>query len=293
MNEMNETMRRIIVEELQWEPADTSVVYQQDGLTNQNYILSKGTRKLALRLSGAGSERLGIRREAELAAIQAAADAGIGVEVVYFSTDTGHMVTQYIDGVKWDDSSAGTEVNMKRIAETLEKVHSLPPIPYDFSPYRDIKERIQYAALHQLELPRDMDRFLEKLEAVRQDRAAGGQLQIALCHNDPFPNNFLDDGTVRLIDWEYAGMGDVMYDLACVCAAYSPAQRRTFLTHYYGQCDGATLYSLDQMSYVVTFWNAMWAVLQSHTPKPAEAAEPSADYRQIADWMFGRLRESL
>lgn len=296
MSGWNEAMKQIIEEELQWDIADTAIEYQQDGLTNQNYIITNGIRKLALRISGGNADRLGISREAELAAMQAAADIGVGAKVVYFSTETGHMVTEFIDGVKWNDADVCTDVNMKRIADTLRKVHALQPVPYEFSPYQDIKDRIQFAVRHLLELPPDLDKFIAKLAAIQQNRASNGQQQLGLCHNDPFANNFLDDGTVRLIDWEYAGMGDIMFDLACVCSAYSLPQKETFLAYYFGHYDADTLHSLEQMSYVVTFWNAMWAVLQTHDPKPVEpaaSAEPAADYRQIADWMFARLRESL
>ena len=293
MSGWNEAMKQIIEEYLQWDPAETSVLYQQDGLTNQNYIIANRTSKLALRISGSNAGRLGIRREAELAAMQAAAAIGVGAEVVYFSTDTGHMVTRYIDGHKWSDADAGTPLNVERIAHTLKRVHSLPEIPYEFSPYRDIKDRIQFAVRHQLALPGDLDKLTEKLDAIQLARAADGQQITGLCHNDPFPNNFLDDGTVRLIDWEYAGMGDIMFDLACVCLAYSPLQKEEFLAHYFGHCDADILFSLEQMSFVVTFWNAMWAVLQAQDELPAESAETATDYTQIAKWMFSQLSKAL
>ena len=35
------------------------------------------------------------------------------------------------------------------------------------------------------------------------------------CHNDLLTANFIDDGTrIRIVDWEYAGMGDRFFDLA-------------------------------------------------------------------------------
>ena len=35
------------------------------------------------------------------------------------------------------------------------------------------------------------------------------------CHNDLLNANFIDDGShIRIVDWEYAGMGDVFFDLA-------------------------------------------------------------------------------
>lgn len=69
-----------------------------------------------------------------------------------------------------------------------------------FSPYRDIRERLEFAASRGAELPRELPLYRRKLAGIEEERRQSAQ--IAFCHNDPFPNNFIDDGTVRLIDWE-------------------------------------------------------------------------------------------
>ena len=39
-------------------------------------------------------------------------------------------------------------------------------------------------------------------------------IELRPCHNDLLNANFIDDGTrIRIIDWEYAGMGDPFFDL--------------------------------------------------------------------------------
>ncbi|MCY0672179.1 phosphotransferase, partial [Klebsiella pneumoniae] len=54
----------------------------------------------------------------------------------------------------------------------------------------------------------------ERLAAVL--RAPG---RLSACHNDLLPANLLDDGRdIRIIDWEYASMGDPYFDLAALCA---------------------------------------------------------------------------
>ena len=59
--------------------------------------------------------------------------------------------------------------------------------------------------------------------ASTQAAAAAARIQAVLqgpdhdpvpCHNDLLPANFLlTDGRVRIVDWEYAGMGDRFFDL--------------------------------------------------------------------------------
>lgn len=46
--------------------------------------------------------------------------------------------------------------------------------------------------------------------------------ELCLTHIDAVPDNFLftEDGQVKLIDWEYAGMQDPQVDIAMFCILY-------------------------------------------------------------------------
>ena len=59
-----------------------------------------------------------------------------------------------------------------------------------------------------LYLPGEILPLLEKLERIEQERSNQADSLIKLCHNDPFPNNFIAGEKLWLIDYEYAGMGD-------------------------------------------------------------------------------------
>lgn len=277
---MNEILSKLIKEELNRDTADVLIEYQNDGLTNQNFIISSGNKKYVIRIGGKNSAVLGINRYAEYAVMKAVAKIGVGADLIYFSTETGNMITEYIEGRKWCIEDVTTSENIKRIAGTLKKVHSLPPIPYVFSPYKDIEDRIQYARQNALELPDYLDKILEKLSAIKLEREKNLHENFGLCHNDPFPNNFLEDGTVRLIDWEYGGMGDIFFDLASVSMFYSQSQKEELLKYYFGEINSKELTCLNQMSFVVSFWNAMWAVVQSKLPYP------EFDYKEMAKNIF-------
>jgi len=281
---MRELLQNINKENLNLDITQVEVELQKDGLTNKNYVIAQGgNNKYVVRITNDNSEGLGIRREAELKAMLVAAKLGIGAKLLYYSIEQGYMITEYIEGNKWTDKEMKLPINIERIANLIKKVHNNIKISYKFSPYRDIEDRIRFARENHLDLPDNIEELLLKLHEIERDRDLIKSKVTGLCHNDPFSNNYIDDGTLRLIDWEYAGMGDIYFDLSCICMDYSETERDLFLTAYFGVCDEEKIASINQMTYVGYFWNAMWAVVQSRLQ------DVEHDYKGIAGYLFSRL----
>jgi thiamine kinase-like enzyme len=85
------------------------------------------------------------------------------------------------------------------------------------------------------------------------------------CHNDLLNANFLDDGAIRIVDWEYAGMGDRFFDLAnlSVNHGFSVEDDRRLLAAYFGVERETDVAALRLMRFMSDFREAMWGVLQS------------------------------
>src|SRR5256885_6931623 len=96
-------------------------------------------------------------------------------------------------------------------------------------------------------------------------RAARVPQQAVPCHNDLLNANFLDDNSIRIVDWEYAGMGDRFFDLAnfSVNHEFELENDRGLLESYFGAARDADLASLQMMRFMSDFREAMWGVLQS------------------------------
>ena len=92
-----------------------------------------------------------------------------------------------------------------------------------------------------------------------------GEQELVPCHNDLLNANFLDDGSIRIVDWEYAGMGDRFFDLAnfSVNHEFEIDDDRRFLGAYFGVERETDLADLRLMRYMSDFREAMWGVLQS------------------------------
>ncbi len=95
----------------------------------------------------------------------------------------------------------------------------------------------------------------------------GTPLSMLPCHNDLLNANFIDDGErIRIVDWEYAGMGDPFFDLGnfSINHELTPVEDLALLAAY-DQTDApdlARLARLTLMRLVSDFREAMWGVLQ-------------------------------
>jgi thiamine kinase-like enzyme len=68
---------------------------------------------------------------------------------------------------------------------------------------------------------------------------------------------------VRILDWEFAGMGDIYFDLAALVYAYDhigplpPELEQYLLECYFGEVDAAHWERLEGMKYMLLFFGAM------------------------------------
>jgi thiamine kinase-like enzyme len=90
-------------------------------------------------------------------------------------------------------------------------------------------------------------------------------VELRPCHNDLLNANFIDDGErIRIVDWEYAGMGDPFFDLGNFSTNHglSADEDRQLLAAYEGQVRPDRLARLTLMRTISDFREAMWGVLQ-------------------------------
>ena len=111
------------------------------------------------------------------------------------------------------------------------------------------------------------------------------------CHNDLLPANFIHDGErLRIVDWEYAGMGDRYFDLGnlSVNNGFNEAGDEWLLECYWGEpCTRRRLATVRLMRIMSDFREAMWGVVQS------AISEIDFDFAGYADEHFERVRARL
>lgn len=285
---MNPAVADVIAQIPGWAGAEDLKIEPFGGLTNTNYLVTVNGEQFVMRISGGNSATLGIHREGELEALTATSAAGIGPEVVCFLPPEGHLVTRLIPGRHWTFEEYCMPENLRRVVETVKQVHALPVIKGTFSPFRRVEASILKVKAFTVPFPEDFPAFLEKMQAIEAEQRRDTSPWRCFCHNDLFSVNFLDDGAnVRIIDWEFAGMGDRYFDLATLVYAYDsdgplPAELETYLLEcYFGETNAAHLARLNGMKFMLLFFTAMWGLSQ-HGMQKAGIIAPIEDFDCLA-----------
>jgi len=236
------------------------------GITNRNFrVDAAGTAdRWVIRLAGNDTHLLGISREVEHAATVAAAGVGVGPEVTAFIRPEGYLVTRFIVGSPVSNESVRLPQTLRRVADSLRRIHEGPAIPGLFVPLRICDAYRALALERGVPIPVAYD-LATAIGRRIEGAFLADPLELRPCHNDLLNANFIDDGArIRIIDWEYAGMGDPFFDLGnfSINHELTEAQDRIFLAAYDGEVRPARLARLTLMRVVSDFREAMWGVLQ-------------------------------
>jgi thiamine kinase-like enzyme len=257
------------------------------GITNRNYLVTANglAERYVLRLAGNDTHLLGISREVEHAATVLAAGVGVGPEVAAFIRPEGYLVTLFIEGRPVDDEKVHRPETLRAVADSIRRIHDGPAIPGLFIPYRIVEAYRALAVARGVMIPNEYELA----------HAIGRRIELALltapiemrpCHNDLLNANFIDDGErIRIVDWEYAGMGDPFFDLGnfSVNHGLKPDEDAILLAAYEGGVGTARAARLALMRVMSDFREAMWGVLQQGV------STLDVDFREYAAEHFDRL----
>lgn len=214
----------------------TLVVDQIGGMTNRNFKVSFDGNNYVLRIPGNGTEGMVERRNEEVNTLLTYR-MGISPEILYFNENTGIKLTRFIDGAETlTPATIQRYEHVIQIADIFRTLHgSSVRLNNDFNVFREI---ISYEHL----LDKAGAKMYDGYEKCRsqifslQERLNTLGVELKPCHNDLVAENFIKDihGKIYLIDWEYSGMNDPMWDFAALFleSNFTETNRVLLLEHY-------------------------------------------------------------
>jgi thiamine kinase-like enzyme len=262
-------------------PRQGDPVPLEGGITNRNYRVCLGATDYVLRLPGRDTELLGIDREAERLAAEAAAELGIGPRVSVAEPDC--MVTRFLGARPADVHNA-----LAPLARALRCFHDCGArLPVRFW-VPELLDR--YASTVRAKGGEVPPEYARAQAMVRRIESVLPLSDPAPCHNDLLPGNLLYvDLRVVLVDWEYAGMGHRLFDLGnlAVNNGLDAAAEARLLAAYYGEPPTpARTAALKLMRLMSDAREGAWGVLQS------VISELDFDFTSYARRHFERLEQA-
>jgi thiamine kinase-like enzyme len=245
-----------------WPGSQPVVEVLGGGITNRNFKVSVNDESFVLRIGGKDTELLGIDRRAEHEASCVAAELGVGPEVVSFLEPEGYLVTRFVEGTPVPVEELRRPARLRELARTLRRVHDGPAIRSRFDSFRVVERYRATAIAHGVRIPPAFEEAKALADAIE---AARGPLPLGTCHNDLLNANLIRAGdALVIVDWEYAGMGDVFFDLANLAANHElgDEEERELLDAYRGEARPGDLDALRLMRYMSDFREAMWGIVQ-------------------------------
>jgi thiamine kinase-like enzyme len=244
------------------------------GLTNLNYKIDCESGSYVLRLAGEGTDDY-IDREAEFYNASIASKAGVNAQIVHFDTASGTMLCRYIDNAVTMDIDGLRNLDaLRRTGQSFRQLHDCG---HDFRGQFELFQQIDQYLVVLRELGADLpDGYSEVQKDAEQVRAALAMhpLPNRPCHCDPMVENCVDDGSkMYIIDFEYAGNNDPMWDLGDISVEgdFTAEQDHEFMSAYFGQAPNS--FDVGRMvmykAMCDLLWT-LWGVVQHANENPVD-----------------------
>lgn len=240
----------------------TDVVPVKAGLTNLSTLFTVKGKRYIYRHPGNGTEEI-INRKAEAFALGVARELGLDDTFLYEDPLEGWKISFFIEGCSELDYSNKEQVaKALKMARTLHTSGKESPFSFDF--YEEGKKIVSLLKEMRYPLPRDFDALADRVRKVAEEMKTEVEKPV-LCHNDLYGPNFLVRGDeMRLIDWEYAAMGDPACDIGNFVSqgsGYSIEETIDILPLYFGReaTETEKRHCLGAVGLVGWYWY-VWAI---------------------------------
>lgn len=259
------------------------------GLTNLVHRVQARGQAVIVRIPGEGTESY-INRATEIHNARAAEAAGVAPAVIWGDAVSGVMVTRCIDAIETMTPALfkSRQGSPGRAGAELAKLHRSGQVfEFRFELFAMIEDYLRILSTRDVALPDGYHDVVRAAQPIKSALAAHPGT-LAPSHCDPLCENFLDDGSrMWIVDWEYSGMNDPMWDLGdlSVEAEMSAEQEAELLHAYFGRAPNAA----EQGRVVIykamcdLLWT-LWGLIQ-HAD-----ANPAADFWAYANTRFDRCR---
>lgn len=225
----------------------------------------------------------------------AAGESGVGARVLQALPDIPAIVLEFIDGITLDTPDLARPDYIPRIGRAIADLHAkAPPMRNTTVIWKFLDDYLALIAQRELACP---DGIMDWLPVVRriQEALAVHALPLVPSNNDLLAKNVMDDGRIRIIDYDFSGMNDPMFDVGDLAMEgdYDADQVQVACTAYFGRHDPvqyarARLFGIAaQYTWTLLFVGMHWLLPES----PAEGFDYWQEASSRWDWTRAKLED--
>ena len=248
-----------------WRGKEISIQPLSGGLTNSNYCVTVDGKPYFIRVPGESTELLAIDRKNEVHNTKAAAEAGVAPKVLYHLPEYDVMVLEFLNGITMSKASLNQPGMPTRMAQSIKKLHAGPRFYSDFNMFRLTEYYLKLCEERSINIPNG---YLERMPIVNRIEEAMSvrPLPTVPCNNDLLAENYIDDGEkLWLIDYEYSGNNDPMFELGNTCQEmeFDDAQIHEICAAYFGDAAADKLARMQLNMIMSDVGWGLWAAIQA------------------------------
>jgi thiamine kinase-like enzyme len=225
----------------------------------------------------------------------AAGESGVGARVVQALPQIPSVVLEYIDGRTLDTPDLARPGYIPRIGRAIASLHrDAPPMRNTMVIWKFLEDYLGLVRQHGLSCP---DGILDQLPVVRRIQAAleVNALDLVPSNNDLLAKNVMDDGRIRIIDYDFSGMNDPMFDVGDLAMEgdYDPDQVAAACEAYFGAHDPVQFARACLFGIAAQYtWSLLFVGMGALLPQaPAEGFDYWQEASSRWDWTRAKLED--
>lgn len=244
---------------------NTTSIKAIGGMSNKNFQIDTQGSRYVLRVPGVGSEGM-VERSKEVYNNRLAEELGITPPLDYFNAETGIKLARFIPGAKTlNKATIKKPSNLRRIAQILKSMHtSNVRFSNDFDVFKEVE---RYENLLSNAQGNMYSGYKEIRGTIFGLQARLNKLGVTLkpCHNDLVAENFIKSSTgdIYLIDWEYSGMNDPIWDISAMFleSDFEAENKEYFYKYYFDALIDSSIGAIEEKVLIYQIlMDILWAI---------------------------------
>lgn len=262
---------------------DATIVKRlEGGMSNYTYVVETRGKKYTYRVPGKYAEKF-VDRVEEWENIQEVNRLGLNNATSYVEVISGEKLAEYVEGTTISDTDIFSYNDLSVAA--LKKIHNSDLKFRDYNAFARLNDYERYCREMGFTHPKEYLELREQLDEMRRNHS---QVKPVPCHCDYQPTNLVVNGDkLYVLDWEFAGMNDPIYDIACYGnAGFDKAL--SLLEAYVGH--KPIKEELQRLYFHRSFQCLQWFNVAIFKDRIGLSRDLNMDFNQVASFFFDQAK---